>query len=56
MMAAAPPNNAATVDGLLLIGLRDRETRAQAAAARARWESEGEPSASTPQLDTGPAG
>jgi|ERR1700757_1768289 len=41
MMAAAAPNNAATVDGLLRISLRDSETRAQAAAAGARWESEG---------------
>ena len=56
MMAAAGPNNAATVDGLLGIGLRDRETRAQAAAARARWESEGGAECSTPQLNTGPAG
>jgi hypothetical protein len=36
MMAAAGPNNAATVDGLLRISLPDRETRTQAAAARAR--------------------
>lgn len=29
MMAAAGPNNATTVDGLLMIGLRDRENRTQ---------------------------
>lgn len=56
MMAAAAPNNAASVDGLLRIGLRDRETRAEAAAARARWDSEGGAECSTPQLDTGLAG
>jgi hypothetical protein len=56
MMAAAGPNNAATVDGLLRISLRDRETRAQAAVARARWESEGGAECSTPQLNTGSAG
>ena len=49
MMAAAAPNNAATVDGLLRIGLRDRETRAEAAAC---WESEGGHECSTSQLDT----
>jgi hypothetical protein len=41
MMAAAGPNNASTVDGLLTISLRDGETRSQAAAAQERWESEG---------------
>jgi hypothetical protein len=41
MMAAAGPNNATTVDGLLMIGLRDRENRTQTAAAQERWESDG---------------
>ena len=41
MMAAAGPNNASTVDRLLVSSARGRETRTQAAAAQARWESEG---------------
>ena len=41
MMAAAQPNNAATVDGLLMISSRDRDRRMQASTAHERWESEG---------------
>jgi Family of unknown function (DUF5994) len=41
MMAAAGPNNASTVDGLLVISARGREIRTQAAASQERWESEG---------------
>ena len=43
MMAAAGPNNASTVDNLLVISERDRGIRTQAAAAQERWESEGGP-------------
>ena len=41
MMAAAAPDDDATVDGLLMISLRDRESRTQRAAAQERWDSEG---------------
>src|SRR6476620_4578020 len=41
LMAAAAPDNDATVDGLLMISLRDRESRTQRAAAQERWDSEG---------------
>lgn len=41
MMAAAQPESAATVDGLLMISSRDRDWRAQASNAQARWESDG---------------
>ena len=41
MMAAAAPDNDSTVDGLLMISLRDRESRTQRAAAQQRWDSEG---------------
>ena len=40
MMAAAPDNDS-TRDGLLMINLRDRESRTQRAAAQERWDSEG---------------
>jgi Family of unknown function (DUF5994) len=43
MMAAAGPNNASTVDNLLVICVRNRAMRTQAAAAQERWESEGGP-------------
>ena len=43
LMAAAAPDNDATVDGLLMISLRDRESRTQRAAAQERWDSEGGP-------------
>lgn len=49
MMTAAHPNNAATVDGLLMISSRDRDRRTQASTARERWESEGGTTAS-PEL------
>jgi hypothetical protein len=41
MMAAAAPDDDSTVDGLLMISLRDRESRTQRAAAQERWDSEG---------------
>jgi len=41
MMAAAQPENAATVDGLLMISPQDRDRRDQASTAQDRWESEG---------------
>ncbi|WP_454790219.1 DUF5994 family protein [Mycolicibacterium lutetiense] len=41
MMTAAQPHNAATVDGLLMISQRDRDSRTQASNAQERWESEG---------------
>jgi hypothetical protein len=41
MMAAAAPDNDPTVDGLLMISLRDREFRTQRATAQERWDSQG---------------
>ncbi|MEI6252956.1 MAG: DUF5994 family protein [Mycobacteriaceae bacterium] len=41
LMAAAAPNNESTVDGLLMISLQDKESRAQRGAAQERWDSEG---------------
>jgi Family of unknown function (DUF5994) len=41
MMAAAAPDDDSTVDGLLMISLRDRESRTQRTAAQERWDSEG---------------
>ena len=41
MMAAAAQDNDSTVDGLLMISLRDRESRTQRTAAQERWDSEG---------------
>ena len=41
LMAAAAANNESTVDGLLMISLQDRESRAQRVAAQERWDSEG---------------
>jgi Family of unknown function (DUF5994) len=41
MMAAAAPDDDSTVDGLLMISLRDRESRTQRAASQERWDSEG---------------
>ncbi len=41
MMAAAAPNNDSTVDGLLMINVRDRAPRTQDDAMEERWESEG---------------
>ena len=40
MTAAAAPDDASTVDGLLMISPRDRESRTQRAAAQERWDSE----------------
>lgn len=39
MMAAAAPDDDSTVDGLLMISLRDRESRTHRAAAQERWDS-----------------
>ena len=41
MMAAAALDNDSTVDGLLSISLRDRESRTQRTAAQERWDSDG---------------
>jgi hypothetical protein len=41
MMAAAGPNNASTVDGLLVMNVRDGDDRTQAAASQERSESDG---------------
>jgi hypothetical protein len=46
MMTAAQPHNAATVDGLLTISQRGRDTRNQTSTAQERWESEGGTTAS----------
>jgi len=40
MTAAAALDDDSTVDGLLMISLRDRESRTQRAAAQERWNSE----------------
>ncbi|BBY78321.1 DUF5994 family protein [Mycolicibacterium parafortuitum] len=41
MMAAAEAENAATLDGLLMMSPRERDRRTQATVAEDRWESEG---------------
>lgn len=41
MAAAAQSTDSATVDGLLMVSFRDRESRNQRGAAQERWESEG---------------
>ena len=41
MTAAAAPEDGSSVDGLLMISLRDRESRTQIGAAQERWDSEG---------------
>jgi hypothetical protein len=41
MLAAAVPNNASTVDRLLMISVQDRQNRTRTPAAQLRWESEG---------------
>jgi hypothetical protein len=41
LMAAASPDNDSTVDGLLMISLRDKQSRAQMVAEQERWDSEG---------------
>jgi hypothetical protein len=40
VMAAAVPNNASTVDWLLMISAEDREYRTRTTATQLRWESE----------------
>jgi hypothetical protein len=40
-MAAAAPDDDSTVDDLLMISLRDSQSRAQTGAAQERWDSEG---------------
>lgn len=39
--AAAAPGNASTVDALLMISVKDRESRTKRDAARERWDSQG---------------
>lgn len=41
LMAAAAPNDESTVDGLLMISLQDRQSRALRATAQERWDSDG---------------
>lgn len=41
LMAAASAGDDSTVDQLLMISLRDRESRSQRAAARERWDTDG---------------
>ena len=41
MMAAAEPNNASTVDNLLVVNVDERRRRTTVAVAQERWESEG---------------
>nr|WP_313675923.1 DUF5994 family protein [Mycolicibacterium sp.] len=41
LMAAATLDNDSTVDGLLVISLRDRQSRTKVGAAQERWDSEG---------------
>jgi hypothetical protein len=41
LMTAAAPTNNSTVDNLLMVSARERESRTQAASAQERWESEG---------------
>ena len=45
LMAAAAPSNVSTVDNLLMVSARERESRTQAAGAQQRWESERDRSA-----------
>jgi hypothetical protein len=39
MMAAAAPDDESTVDGLLMLSLRDRQSRTQRTAAQERWDA-----------------
>ncbi|PND54552.1 hypothetical protein CRM90_27370 [Mycobacterium sp. ENV421] len=48
MMAAAAPGDDSTVDELFVIGVRDRESRAESASAEQRWDSEGGARATSP--------
>jgi Family of unknown function (DUF5994) len=41
VMAAAAPGNVSTVDALLMISVKDRESRTKRDAARERWDSRG---------------
>ena len=41
VMSAAAPNDASSVDTLLMISEQDRESRTRATAAQGRWESQG---------------
>src|ERR1700751_6101552 len=47
VMAAAAPNDASSVDALLMISEQHREGRARATAAQTRWESQGRSQRST---------
>jgi Family of unknown function (DUF5994) len=41
VMAAAAPRNVSTVDALLMISVKDRESRTKRDAARERWDTQG---------------
>jgi hypothetical protein len=45
LMAAAAPSNDSTVDSLLMVSARERESRTQATSAQERWVSAGDRSA-----------
>ncbi|GAC1639736.1 MAG: DUF5994 family protein [Mycobacterium sp.] len=47
LMAAAAPSNDSTVDSLLMVSARERESRTQAAGTQQRWESAGQQSANS---------
>jgi Family of unknown function (DUF5994) len=47
LTAAAAPSNDSTVDNLLMISARERESRTQAASAQQRWASAGQRSAAS---------
>ncbi|WP_036476608.1 DUF5994 family protein [Mycobacterium sp. URHD0025] len=52
MMTAAEPDNAASVDGLLVTSERDRAWRTQVSIAQERWESDSEATASRERVQT----
>jgi Family of unknown function (DUF5994) len=54
MMTAAQPNNAATVDGLLVISPRDQDRGTLVAGAQERWESGGGPPLTSEDFDGAP--
>lgn len=58
VMSAAAPNDASSLDTLLMISEQDRESRTRATAAQARWKSQGrsqrsrEPESTSPSNDS----
>jgi len=48
VLAAAASDNVSSVDTLLMISLKDRERRTNRAAARERWDSQGEATSRRP--------